>query len=157
MEQIRSYLISIVCTALICGIAGKLFTSKGTSESIMKLIVGMIMTLALLQPFSGMDIFDFSDSFDLYSLDAERIVNSSMEDSRKSLKDGIKQRTEAYILDKASGMKANLSVRVEVSDDEWPIPKKVYLSGNVSPYVKSKLQSMITNDLGISKEHQQWN
>lgn len=156
MEQIRSYLISVVCTALICGVSMKLLSSKGSAETVMKLITGMIMTFALLQPFTGFDFSDITKSFDLYSADAQNIVSASKVESQKALRAGIKQRTEAYILDKAQEMKVNISVRVEVSDDDLPVPKTVHISGQVSPYVKSKLQSYIASDLGISKENQKW-
>ncbi len=156
MEQIRSYLISVVCTALICGIAGKLFSSKGASETVIKMIAGLVMTISMLQPIVGLDFSQLTNTFQIHEKDAESMILDAKEQSRKTLKSGIKERTEAYILDKAREMKADISVRVDVSDDELPVPKAVYISGDVSPFVKSKLQSVIANDLEISKGNQKW-
>ncbi len=76
--------------------------------------------------------------------------------TQQALSDIIKSRCEAYILDKAAGMDLSLTVEVGVSADEMPVPKTVRISGNISPYKKSKLKSILVNDLGIEEEDQTW-
>ena len=68
----------------------------------------------------------------------------------------IKQRTCAYILDKAQALNVALEVEVTLSDDDIPVPEAVRLKGKVSPYAKGRLQTIIAEDLGIEKERQTW-
>ena len=63
----------------------------------------------------------------------------------------IKQRTQAYILDKAQALNTVLEVEVTLSDDDIPVPLKVRLKGKISPYAKGRLQATIAEDLGIEK------
>ena len=73
-----------------------------------------------------------------------------------ALRQIIKTETEAYILDKAAQFDLQLDVQVALTDDVMPVPESVQLTGSVSPYVKSRLQILISNDLGIPKEQQLW-
>ena len=66
----------------------------------------------------------------------------------------ISEQTEAYILDKAADLHANLHVEVTVGEDN--LPTAVTLSGEASPYARRQIQAIIANDLGISKENQKW-
>jgi hypothetical protein len=45
---------------------------------------------------------------------------------------------------------------VTLSDELPPVPVEVRLSGDISPYIKTRLQSILEDDLGISKENQIW-
>ena len=74
--------------------------------------------------------------------------------ARDSMADIIKEETEAYILDKAADLHANLRVEVAVGEDN--LPAAVTISGEASPYARRQIQAMIANDLGISKENQKW-
>jgi hypothetical protein len=53
-------------------------------------------------------------------------------------------------------MHADIQVEVTVSTDALPIPVGVRIIGNVSPYVRTKLQQTLAEDLGIAKENQVW-
>ena len=74
--------------------------------------------------------------------------------ARDSMADIIKEETEAYILDKAADLHANLRVEVAVGEDN--LPAAFTISGEASPYARRQIQAMIANDLGISKENQKW-
>ena len=66
----------------------------------------------------------------------------------------IKQRTEAYILDRASAMDAQIKVSVSLGKDG--IPKSVRITGRISPMNRSRLTDVIAADLGIPREQQEW-
>ena len=76
--------------------------------------------------------------------------------TRRAMSGRIKAQTEAYILDKAAALEVTLLVEVEMSDEPIPVPCGVRLAGDVSPHAKNKLSGIITEDLGIEKERQQW-
>ena len=89
-----------------------------------------------------------------YMDDAEDAAAMGENLARDSMADIIKEETEAYILDKAADLHANLRVEVAVGEDN--LPAAVTISGEASPYARRQIQAMIANDLGISKENQKW-
>ena len=68
----------------------------------------------------------------------------------------ITDKTCAYILDKAETLRAQLTVQVILSDEELPVPERIYLTGQASPYARSMLQRLIEEELGVPKERQIW-
>ena len=65
-------------------------------------------------------------------------------------------KAEAYILEIAGQLSASVTVEVSVGGDSIPVPQSVRLDGAVTPYAKSRLQTIISEELGISKENQIW-
>ena len=86
--------------------------------------------------------------------DAEDAAAMGENLARDSMADIIKEETEAYILDKAADLHANLHVEVTVGEDNLPVA--VTISGEASPYARRQIQAIIANDLGIAKENQKW-
>lgn len=76
---------------------------------------------------------------------------------RQEMEAIIIDRTQAYILDKAEELGLCLSVKVELSGEEYPLPIGVRLEGDASPYARMVLTDYISQTLGISVEDQQWN
>jgi len=64
--------------------------------------------------------------------------------------------TRAYILEKAETFGAELTVEVMLDDSSIPVPSGVRIRGNISPYNREKLGSIIQRDLGIPTEAQIW-
>ena len=142
MEALRQYVISVVAAAMLCGIVVRLFPN-GSGKQMGKLICGLFLAYTVLSPISRVDFSKLPD----FSL-------RCMDDAEDSMADIIKEETEAYILDKAADLHANLRVEVAVGEDN--LPAAVTISGEASPYARRQIQAMIANDLGISKENQKW-
>lgn len=155
MESIREYLVSVTAAALICGIATKLI-SKGLPGSVVKLIAGIIMALAVVSPLVNIHFGDLEN----YTLDiqaeGEAISAEGENSAREAMAQIISEETAAYILDKAEELSATLSVQVTLSEDAYPVPEGVRLEGSVSPYAKSVLEEYITTNLGIEAEEIEW-
>lgn len=75
-------------------------------------------------------------------------------ESRNAIAASIKAQTEAYILDKAAELGASVQAEVSVNADLRP--DGAVLTGNVSPYVKSRLSALLETQLGIAKEALVW-
>ena len=153
MEAVRQYIISVTAAAIFCGILTALVDGKNI-KPVWKLIVGIFMTLTVIRPLADIDFGAVPAIAEVYSLQAEEVVEvgeSMMVSQTQAL---IKSRLEAYILDKASIM--GVSLTAEVTLDDSGLPVSVRLSGAVSPGAKSRLQSIIATDLGIPKEAQTW-
>lgn len=153
MEALRQYVISVVAAAMLCGIVVRLFPS-GSGKQVGKLICGLFLAYTVLSPISRVDFSNLPD-FSLRCMDdAEDAAAMGENLARDSMADIIKEETEAYILDKAADLHANLHVEVTIGEDN--LPAAVTVSGEASPYARRQIQAMIENDLGISKENQKW-
>lgn len=155
MDGIRGYFLCVVAAAIICAVAGSL-SIKGTSKAVVKLISGIFLTFTVIRPLAQLDLDDASAFLPSYSREAEAASAEGEFFANEALADIIKAESEAYILDKAAALNAALSVEVTVSDAEMPLPVSARLHGNVSPYVRQRLQSVISQDLGIPEEEQLW-
>ena len=65
----------------------------------------------------------------------------------------IKAKTEAYILDKAKNIGAEISAEISLND---LVPTGITVVGNLSPYARSSLAAIITHELNIPPEAQIW-
>lgn len=119
-----------------------------------KLICGLFLAYTVLSPISRVDFSNLPDFSLGYMGDAEDAAAMGENLARDSMADIIKEETEAYILDKAADLHANLHVEVTVGEDN--LPTAVTLSGEASPYARRQIQAIIANDLGIAKENQKW-
>ena len=67
---------------------------------------------------------------------------------------GICERLEAYILDKAEALGAN--VRARFTLDREDLPWTVTVTGSCTPAQKEALARVLAEDLGIPEERQIW-
>lgn len=156
MDSVRQVVVSILTASVICGIVTKLVGEKGVSGAVTKMICGLFLMFTLISPIKELRLESMADLASDLSLDAQYAASEGEQQTRDALRGVIKERSETYILDKAAGMDATISVCVELSEDDLPVPIAVSLSGAVSPYTKGRLTSIITQDLGIPKEAQTW-
>lgn len=156
IESIKAYLLGIFCASIFCAIITKLVGNKGTMGVVVKLIAGIFLAVTVIRPLAAID---FSGALD-WTLDYSRLGAEAAAEGesqmRNALSEGIKTRTEAYILNKAKSLNVDVRVEVTLSEDKIPVPYEVRLTGKVSPYAKSRLQAIIAQDLGIDKERQIW-
>lgn len=156
MQAIGQYLLSVTGAAIVSAIVLRLLEGKGGEGAMGRLLVGIFMTLTVISPFAELRFSDFSSFLPDVSTDAKAAVAAGGLSAKKALAEGISARLEAYILDKAAAMDVALTVEVELTEDAIPVPKAVRLHGNISPYAKSRLQSILSDELGIQKENQLW-
>lgn len=152
MEAIRQYLISVTAAAILCGIVKGLFPEKGTVGVLVRMMAGLFLTATVIAPLTRISI-DSDFAFALEA-DARAAVAVGENAAAKSLAAGIKARAEAYILDKADS--PDLTVSVTLDTGYPPVPVGVVLRGRISPYGRSLLERIITEDLGIAKEQIVW-
>ena len=156
MESVKTYLLSIVAAAVVCGIITRLVGEKGTQGAMVKLIAGLFLAFTVIRPVADIRLDTLTDFTDLYTDAGVQAAAEGERMTKDALRSSIKAQTEAYILDKAAGLDLNLEVEVTVSQDEIPVPNAVRLSGKASPYAKSRLQEIITQEIGVDKENQLW-
>ena len=157
MGKIGVYILSVTAAGIICGIAKTLLSNKGGAAEMGKLLVGVFFTIAVVQPLINIEFVGLDRFIDGISADGKVWTDSGINMSQEAVSDIIKDRVEAYILDKANDMHANLSVEVSVEPGTPPQLSEVVISGDVSPYVRERLNRMITEELGLTEEQQIWN
>ena len=156
MEFISGYIMKLLAVSLICGAAVQLLGSKGSMGPLIRLIAGLFMTVTVISPWAQVRIQHMSDYFEDVSSGSGQIVVAGEEQAREMLVSIIKERTQAYILDKANSYGAELAVEVSVDGSDTPVPCAVQISGSISPAGKKALSNMIRQELGIPLEEQTW-
>ena len=153
MEGLRQYVISVVTAALICGVISGL-VQDGTARPLVRLLCGVFLAITAVRPIAQMNLADLSDFSFAYAEEAESIAAMGENMAHDSMVDIIKAESEAYILDKASDLNAEITVDMIISDEK--IPVSAVISGEVSPYARKQLEDILRTDLGIAKENQKW-
>ena len=154
MDNLRQYIVSIVAVAAISAILLRLVGNKSQSYKLLKLMCGIVMVLAVVAPWMEISVDAYIDYFDSIGVDALSIRETGEGFAEDALRQGIKEQTEAYILDKAALLGAD--IHVSVTCDTSLRPVSVRIRGNASPYVKRRLQEILCSDIGISEENQTW-
>jgi len=153
MEGLRQYIVGVTAAAMLCGAALSL-CPEGSAKELLRLLGGMVLILCLLRPLTGGMV-----SLEIPGLDpgqGEWIAAEGEKEAREALADIIKSKTEAYILDKAAALEASVEVEVTLDQGSPPLPQDVVIRGGVSPYARGRLERILSSELGITKEHQQW-
>lgn len=156
MEALGDYVLRVVAAAMVCMLVKNLIPEKNALGGIAELLCGLFMMLTMLSPWKQIRLEEFPLSLTESFTDAEVFRKEGEKAASDALADIIKQRTETYILDKAGEWNATLRVEVTLSEDALPVPVGARLTGIVSPYVRSRLERTLEEELGIRKENQVW-
>lgn len=156
MGAVGQYLLSIIAAALLAGISALFFEKKDLTGAVIKVICGILLVVTIISPLKDIRIQSFRDVIPDNDL-IESAVQNGKNAAKSMCTENIKQQTEEYILKKANALDAQITVEVILSESEDAMPARVIINGTVSPYVKTSLQQIISQDLGIDKEDQVWN
>lgn len=156
MQDIHEYLIGVVAAALLCGAATTLVGSKNTMGVVVKLMAGLLMLLAVIRPWVQVSLNGISGWNSDLTAEGMGIVSSGEKMAEEAYRASIKQQLEAYILDEAKALDCALTVEVILSDEQIPVPIRATLSGDISPYARQTITTLLTEKLGIQREDQIW-
>ena len=156
MKELANYILSVTAAAVIVSIGASLFSEKSSAGTIVRMVGGLFLTFIMLSPVTDWN-FELVSSFaHTYAAVGEEAAGKGQELAEEKTREIITGKTCAYILDKAETLHAQLTVQVILSDEELPVPERIYLTGQVSPYARSMLQQLIEEKLGVPKERQIW-
>lgn len=156
MDYIRQYLLSVICASILVSIITAFLGEKSHQSGIFKLITGVFIIFTVISPVVNVQIQEFQDYFKGISENAQRTVQQGELMSQKSTQSIIKDKLEAYILDKASSLNLDLDISITLKDEAVATPEEIIISGNASPYGKKMLQTFLVNEIGIPEEKQLW-
>lgn len=156
MGEIGKYIFTVGTAALIAGILTSFTDRKSASGVLLRMVSSLFLCIIVAQPLVNLN-YDYLSGFaDTFAESAQIATAAGTDMAEDAMRQIIKTETEAYILDKAGQYGLQLDIQVTLTDDAVPVPESVHLVGSVSPYAKSCLQQLISNDLGIPKEQQLW-
>lgn len=156
MDGIGAYIFSVICGAAVCGIVMNFFPDKSAQTAVLKLMAGGFLAFTVLNPLLGFRLSGLGNLNSIYDVQAADAVNQGKELTRKALAESIKTQCESYIKNKAEELNLSLDISVSVSEDDLPVPISARITGEIAPYKKTKLTSLIEEELGIAKEAQTW-
>ena len=152
---VQAYILSVICCALLCAVVSGIGAKKGSSAMILKLISGIFLVFTLIRPVSDMDLGDMEFRLPDLTENATYASNMGQTYAESQLEAIIKAETEAYILDKAQALQADVTVAVTLDGNH--IPAALQISGQFTPRAMEELSRILETDLGIAKEDQIWN
>lgn len=155
MEMLRSYVLSVVCAALVCGVLADLSEKTGFAKPL-RLVCSIFMAYTLVSPLIRLRFPGWEVRNNCYWADAKSAAARGENLHALSIAAIIRQETEAYILKEAKSIGANLEVKVELSTGDPPVPAAVTLQGDFDASVEVQLGRLLADELGIPKEHQTW-
>lgn len=156
MSSIGQYLLSITAAALIVSISNTLVGKSGFIGSIMKLISGLVLTMVIIAPWTSFRLDDMSQLYSYVEADASEVVQQGQLTAQSQISAHIKQRTQAYILDKASILGLDLTVDVKLTNDSPPSISQITIVGRAAPYAMQRLIDLVKNDLAVTEECLIW-
>lgn len=156
MDSIREYLLSIIAAAFVCSVVNAITPKDCTQRGFIRMMCGLFLAITAISPFTSIKINNLYDYWSGIQTESDQIIMQGESMANNAYCDIIKERSEAYILDKASVMGLNIEVEVTLSDTVPSSPYSVEITGAISPYSKKKLQEIIANDLAIPEERQKW-
>lgn len=151
IQGVRQWLLGVVLASFAGGVALQL-APKGREQGLVRLVCGLLLTVALLGPLARPEWAEPEWTFDLDS--PEQTAERYRKDRQDALSAVIAEKTEAYILDKADrlGLQCTVRVAVAAGENDIPLPDTVTITGSRS----EALAACIEEEVGIPPEKQIW-
>lgn len=153
MGNWKHYVLSVIVCALCCGMVSQILPDN-KSKALIRLISGTILAIAVLHPLSDINLSTFLLESSLDFEAAEYWTAQGKEAAEIANEEYIMASCEAYILDKARRLGAEIHLHIIL--DENRIPSFAEIEGAVAPDVQIQLQNILSEDMGIPKENQTW-
>ena len=119
-------------------------------------LCGVFLTITAIRPLLSFQISDISNVSWPYHTEAEKITTDALQEAEEARDTIIIDQLQAYIMDKAASLGAQIDVEILLTEENNSLPCGVILKGNISPYGKKRLAEILESDLGIKREAQQW-
>ena len=156
MDFVRQYLLSVIVASVIVGIITGFINKKNSHYAVIRLVCGLFLAFTMLSPLFKLKIENIADFYSGITANADTVVSEGKEIANEAAGEIIKEKLEAYILDKASTLQLDVDVELTLDENLPPAPQTVAIVGNVSPYGKSVLSDFLEKEIGVPKENQQW-
>lgn len=156
MRSLGQYILSIALASLLVAIIGEFSDKKSATGTVIRMVCGLFLAFTVINPITELNFGILETFSENLRPDTASAVSTGTELAEESLHQIIKQETQTYILDKARLLGCTLEADVKVGEGEPPVPESVRITGEVPVHVRKEMELLLEQELGISKENQQW-
>ena len=156
MAALGRYIFSVSTAAILFSIIQTMLEGKHGTAVLVRLLGGLFLTFTVIAPVSDIDLRSIFETHLEFASSGSSIAASGVDTVENHFREIIRQQSESYILDKAMSYQTPMDVEVMLSHDDIPVPSSVILKGSASPYVKQVMEVWLQEEMGISRENQQW-
>lgn len=153
MDAWKSYVYSILVCLFCCAVVSQML-QDGRRKALLQFLCGTAVAITVLRPLTGLDLTQFLTLSDWETFAADAYVAEGEAAAGKERGMRIKQTCEAYILDKAKALGADLQICITLNQQQIPVFAEI--QGQLQQSVQMALQEILMRDLGIPKENQRW-
>lgn len=152
----KAYLLRLTAAALLAAVVRRAAPSGGPGTAA-RLGAGLLVLMTAVGPLGEVSLMDAARSVAVWSY-GDALTTQTVDRAANSLMDGlISETAEAYILDKARGMGVEMTAQVTTALQEgYPVPWGVSCQGDYSEMEKQELSRLISTELGIPENRQEW-
>lgn len=156
MEWMRSYVLTLAAAGILCAMVKSLSGGKAGGR-MLGLACGVFLVFAAVSPVYTMDLDTWTGDWEGLRAESGALQEAAQNMVQNQMDVIIKERTAAYILDKAESLGASLAVEVSLTENEgYHTPESVCITGMYSQYMKTRLEDLLERELGIPKDRQEW-
>lgn len=156
MQNFSEYVTQLIPVAILGMVSVGLVGEKSLHGQLIKLISGVLLALTVIAPIVKVDFTPLELLPSEIMADADVITDDGAAMAYAAEEILIKSKIESYILDKAADCSIDITVDVTLSEGMPPVPTTVHISGNASPYARSKMTHFLSEELSIPEENQIW-
>jgi len=153
MDAWKEYVLSVVTVALACSIVLQILPDSGRKE-LLHIVCGVILTMVILRPVSDLRPEDLGDLLQYENVSAEPYLAAGESTASEVKKQYITNACEAYILNKAKAMGAEIVPAITLDEECLPVSAEIH--GTADPQLREALERILMVDMGITKENQRW-
>lgn len=156
MEWMKSWLVSIVCAAMVAAVADAL-SPKGFPKQLARYAGGLLVLLAVLGPVKRLDSKAIGDGVANLKGRYSGYTEAFAEQNTEVTKAIIAEETAAYISDKAAGLgitQCRVEVRCRLTEEGFPAPETVRVEGCGDEKAWQALSRAITADFAVEESAQ---
>lgn len=157
IELLESWLRPLLAGALLSSLIAALIP-EGRTKGTLRFVLGLLMTVLLLQPIRLMKTEWNAEWFSLERLEAAGFRQEMAEVTQELTESFIKREAEEYIWNAAERIGIReLGVRIALRAGECgPVPYEISLRGCWTEEQKTALAFLLEGELGIPQERQDW-
>ena len=154
MEALRTYLLGIAVTAMAVTLLSVLL-KEGVIRRAVRLAGGVVLILAVLGPLLRNELDAFGSYLTELKMREDALQTGIEVENADVLERIIRRETEAYILDKAAALGAEVTVTVTVEQGgHYPYPYTATVEGKLTDAQRNALSEDLELSLASPKERQ---